>query len=102
MWLRIGNRLRRYDFHVVEVTKTILGVSYLCENGIETHLERQPFLKYGERHEPLIKKGSVFVKAQIVHEIKGAVETVMQDKGSQKTCVRAENSPKITKVMRAS
>ena len=101
IWLRVGNRLRRYDFHVVEVTKPILGVSYLCENGIETHLARQPLLKYGERHEPFIKKGGVFVKAQIVHEVKGAVETVMQDERSQKSCVRAENSPKFTKVMRA-
>ena len=91
IWLRFGNHLRRYDFHVVEVTKTILSVSHLCEKGIETHLVRQPFLKYGERHEPLIKKSGVyFVKAQIVHEVKGAVEAVMQDEGSQTPCMQAE------------
>ena len=31
IWLRIGNHLRRYDTHVVEVTKPILSVSYLRE-----------------------------------------------------------------------
>ena len=31
IWLKIGNHLRQYDFHVVEVTKPILSVSYLCE-----------------------------------------------------------------------
>ena len=34
-WLKIGNNLKRYDFHVLEVTKPILSVSYLCEHGIE-------------------------------------------------------------------
>ena len=57
-WLRIGNHLKRYDFHVVDVTKPILSVSYLCENRIETRFVRQPFLKLGERHEPFIKKSS--------------------------------------------
>ena len=38
IWLKIGNNLRQYDFHVVEVTRPILSASYLCENGIETHL----------------------------------------------------------------
>ena len=77
--------LKQYDFHVVEVTKQILRVSFLCENGIETHLARHPFLKYGERHEPLIKKSGVyFVKAQIVHDVKGAVEAVMRAEDSQK------------------
>ena len=32
IWLRIGSRLRPYDFHLV--TKPTLGVSHLCENGI--------------------------------------------------------------------
>ena len=68
IWLRIGSCLRQCDFHVVEVTKQILSVSYSCDNGIETHLAKQPSLKNGERHEPLIKKSGVyFVKAQIVH-----------------------------------
>ena len=89
----IGQHLRRYDFHVVGVTNPTLSVSYLCENGIETHLARQPFLKRGERQEPLIKKSGVhFVKAQVVHEVKGAVEAVMPDDNSQKSCVRAEGS----------
>ena len=48
-------------------------------------------MKYGERHELLIKRSAVyFVTAQIVHEVKGAVEAVMQDEGSQKSCVQAE------------
>ena len=41
-WLRIGKHLRQYDFHV-EVTKLIVSATYLCENGIETHLAREPF-----------------------------------------------------------
>ena len=39
IWLKIGNHLRQYDFHVVEVAKPVLSVSYLCENGIETPRE---------------------------------------------------------------
>ena len=80
---------------MVDVTKPILSVNHLYENGSETHLARQPFLKHGERHEPLVKKSGVyFVKAQILHEVKGAVEAVLQDKGSPKSCVRAEGSQK--------
>ena len=76
---------------MVDVTKPILSVSYLCENRIETRFVRQPFLKLGERHEPLIKKSGVyFAKTQIRLEVKGAVEAVMQDEGSQKSCVRGE------------
>ena len=60
--LRIGSRLRQCDFHVVEVTKQILSVSYLCEHGIETRLSKQPFLKYGERHESLIKKSGCVLR----------------------------------------
>ena len=93
IWLRIGSRLRRYDFHVVEVTKPILSVSYLCEHGIETHLAGQPFLKCGERHAPLIKKSGVYsVKAQIVHEVKGTVDSCVRAEDSQKSCVRVEDS----------
>ena len=62
--LKIGHNLKKYDFHVVEVTKPILSVSYLCEHGIETHLAREPFPKCGDRQEPLIKRNGVyFVKA---------------------------------------
>ena len=43
IWLKFGEHLRQYDSHVV-VTKPILSVSYLCENGIETHLARNPLL----------------------------------------------------------
>ena len=56
LWLRIGNHRKPYEFHVVDVTRPILSISYLCENGIETQFARRPFLKHGERHEPLIKK----------------------------------------------
>ena len=91
IWLRIGHHLKRYEFHVLDVTKPILSVSNLCEYGIETHLVRQHFLKHGERHEPLIKKSGVyFVKAKVVHEMKGAVGAVMQDKSQQHSQIRAE------------
>ena len=76
---------------MVEVTKPILSVSYLCEHGIETHLAGQPFLKCGERHKPLIKKSGVYsVKAQIVHDVKGTVESCAQAGESQNSCVRAD------------
>ena len=81
-------RRKRYDFHVVDVTKPMLSVSYLCENGVETHLAKQPFLTFGDGHEPLIRKSGVyFVKAQSVN----ALETMTQDE-SEKRCVRAEDS----------
>ena len=77
----------------MEVTWPILSVSYLCEDGTETHLVRQPFLKYGDRREPLIEKSGVyFVKAQIVHEVKGAVGSCVRAGDSQNSCVRAEDS----------
>ena len=114
-----------------EVKKPILSVSYLCEHGVETHLARQPFLKCGERHEPLIKRAGVYsVKAQIVHEVKGTIESCVRAEETQmscirvdglihkthkshayelkdcrtrqKSCVRAEDSQKLTKVMRTS
>ena len=34
IWLRIGNHLKRYEIHVVDATKPILSVRYLCDNGI--------------------------------------------------------------------
>ena len=88
-----GNDLRQYDFHGVEVTKPILSVSYLCENGTETHFARENFLRYGDRREPLIKKNGVyFVKAQIVHEVKVTTESCVRAGESPKSCVRTQNS----------
>ena len=53
---------------MVDVTKPILSVSCLCENGAETHLAKESFLRFGNEHEPLIKKiGVYFVKAQTVN-----------------------------------
>ena len=92
IWLKIGKHLKQYDFHGVEVTKTILSVSCLCENGSETHFARQPFLKYGDRREPPIKKNVVyFVKAQTVLQMKGTIESYEQEihKYQENSCVRA-------------
>ena len=67
--LKICGQTKRYDFHVVDVTKPILSVSCLCENGAETHLAKESFLRFGNEHEPLIRKGGVyFVKAQTVND----------------------------------
>ena len=53
---------------MVYVTKPILRVSCLCENGVETHLAKKSFLRFGYGQEPLITKGGVyFVKAQTVN-----------------------------------
>ena len=39
----------------------------MCENGAETYLAKESFLRFGNEHEPLIRKGGVyFVKAQCV------------------------------------
>ena len=68
IWLKICGQTKRYDFHVVDVTKPILSVSCLCENGAETHLAKESFLRFGNKHEPLIRKGGVyFVKAQTIN-----------------------------------
>ena len=68
IWLKICGQTKRYDFHVVDVTKPILSVSCLCENGVEAHLAKESFLRFGDGHEPLIRKGGVyFVKAQTVN-----------------------------------
>ena len=86
--LRICGQTRRYDFHVVNVTKPILSVSWLFEHGVETHLAKKSFLRFGDGHEPLIRKGGVyFVKGQTVN----AVEDMTRDK-SQERCVRADGS----------
>ena len=59
---------KRYAVHVVDVTKPILSVSCLCEKGVETHLAKESFLRFGDGHEPLIRRGGVrFVKAQTVN-----------------------------------
>ena len=53
---------------MVDVTKPILSVSCLCENGVETHLTKESFLRFGNGHEPLIRRGGVyFVKVQTVN-----------------------------------
>ena len=68
IWLKICGQTKQYDFNVVDVTKLILSVSCLCENGAETHLAKESFLSFGNEHEPLIRKGGVyFVKAQTVN-----------------------------------
>ena len=90
IWLRICGQTKRYDFHVVNVTKPILSVSCLCEQGVETHLAKKSFLRFGDGHEPLIRKGGVyFVKAQTVN----AVENTTRDK-SQERCAQADGSEK--------
>ena len=68
IWLNICGQTKRYDFHVVDVTKPLLSVSCLCENGVEAHLAKESFLRFGDKHEPLIRKNGVhFVKAQTVN-----------------------------------
>ena len=53
---------------MVDVTKPILSVSCLCENGVETHLAKKSFLRFGNGHEALIRKSGVyFVMAQTVN-----------------------------------
>ena len=91
IWLRICGQTKRCDFHVVNATKPILSVSCLCEQGVETHLAKESFLRLGDGHEPLIRKGGVyFVKAQTVN----AVEHTTRDK-SQERCERADRSEKL-------
>ena len=53
-------------------------------------LAKKSFLRFGDGHEPLIRKGVVyFVKAQTVN----AVEDMTRDK-SQERCVRDDGSEK--------
>ena len=87
IWLKIGNNLKRYDFHVVEVTEPILIVSYLCEHGIETHLAREPFRKCGDRREPLMVCPS-------------SRRHAYEQGDSQNWCVRAEHSQKCIRAER--
>ena len=52
----------------LNVTNPILCVSCLCEQGVETHLAKKSFLRMGDGHGPLIRKGGVyFDKAQTVN-----------------------------------
>ena len=68
IWFNICGQTIRHDFHVVNVTKPILSASCLCEIGVETHLAKKSFLRLGDGHEPLIRKGGVyFIKAQTVN-----------------------------------
>ena len=58
------------------------------EHGVETHLAKKSFLRFGDGHEPLIRRSGVyFVKAQTVN----TVEDVTRDR-SQEQCVRADGS----------
>ena len=61
--------------------KPILSVSCLCEQEVETHLAKKSFLRFGDGHEPLIRKGGVyFVKAQTVN----TVENTTRDKSQER------------------
>ena len=68
---------------MVDVTKPILSVSCLSENGVETHLAKESFLRFGDGHEPLIRKGGVyFVKAadgeRMLYELMDAQRKLMR------------------------
>ena len=66
--LKICGQTKQYDFHVLDVTKPILSASSLCGHGAETHLAKESFLRFGNEHEPLIRKSGVyFVKVQTVN-----------------------------------
>ena len=52
---------------MVDVTKPILSVSCLCENGVETHLAKESFLRFGNGHEPLTRKGGVYFVKETVN-----------------------------------
>ena len=42
IWLKVCGQTKRYDFHVVDVTKPILSVSCLCENELTYIWQRNP------------------------------------------------------------
>ena len=68
IWLKMCGQTKRYDFHVVDVTKPILSVRCMCEQEVETHLAKKSFLSFGDGYEALIRKGGVyFVEAQAVN-----------------------------------
>ena len=57
IWLKISGQTKRYDFHVVNLTKPTLSVvNWLCDHGVEIHLGKKSFLRFGDGHEPLIRK----------------------------------------------
>ena len=91
IWLKFCGHTKRYDFHVVDVTKPILSVSCLCKQGVETHSAKKSFLRFGDGHEPLIRKGGVyFTKAQTMNacvRADGCTEKTREHKltGDQKT-----------------
>ena len=78
--------MKQYDFRVVEVTNSILSVSYLCDQGIETHLAREPFLKYGDRRELFVRTG----------DSRNLQKSCVRAEEISKTCVRAKSSQKHT------
>ena len=89
--MKFCGHTKLYDIHVVDVTKPILSVSCLCKQGVETHSAKQSCLKFGDGHEPLIRKGGVyFAKAQTVNACEradGCTEKTREYKliGDQKT-----------------
>ena len=86
IWLKLCGQTKRYDFHVVDVTKPFLSVSCLCENGVETHQAKESFLRFGDGHEPLIRRvGVYFVKAQTVNACVPADGCT-----KKKSCVQAD------------
>ena len=61
--------------------KPIFSVCCLCEQEVEKHLAKKSFLRFGDGHEPLIRKGGVyFVKAQTVN----TVENTTRDKSQER------------------
>ena len=91
---------------MVDVTKPILSVSHLCENGVETHLSKQPFWRFGGGHEPLIRRGGVyFVKAQTVNAVEAvtheqSVKSRVQPRDAQQWCVQPGDAQKVVRTTR--
>ena len=83
--------MKQYDFRVVEVTNSILSVSYLCDQGIETHLAREPFLKYGDRRELFVRTGDSRNLQSHAYELKKSQKHAYELK-VLKTYARAEDS----------
>ena len=96
IWLRICGQTKRFDFHVVNVTKPILSVSWLGERGVQTHLAKKSFLRLSHGHEPPTRQGGVyFVKAQTVIAVEDMTRETSQEPcvrsdGSEDSCVRAD------------
>ena len=97
IWLKICGQTKRYHFHVVDVTKPILSLSCLCENGVETHLAKESFLRFGNGHEPLIRKGGVyFVKAQTVNACVRADECTQKTREYEMTDAQKSHEYEMT------